>query len=151
MQRLIILLSCVLFATLTWGNLALAQSSETLSEQGQRLAEAGDIKGALATFEQLAQSQPDSHEAYVSLGGMQLLDQRYSDAVRSFQRAISLGDQGTGSFIGMGMAYLHMGQLGPARAAFIEAKTRGTDGTADIDQIIAWIDTRDSGEGMKMH
>jgi hypothetical protein len=76
---------------------------------------------------------------------MQLLDQRYSDAVKSFQRAISLGGQGTRSFIGMGMAYLHMGQMGPARGAFVEAKARGTGDSKDIDHIIAWIDQRNSG------
>ncbi len=77
---------------------------------------------------------------------MQLLDQRYSDAVKSFQRAITLGDDGTRSFIGMGMAYLHMGQLGPARAAFVEAKSRGAANPQDVDGIIAWIDNRDPGD-----
>ena len=73
---------------------------------------------------------------------MQLLDQRYADAVKSFQRAISLGDSEPRSFIGMGMAYLHMAQYGAARAAFVEARSRRTGNTKDIDDIIAWIDTR---------
>ena len=31
----------------------------------------------------------------------------------AFQRAVTLGDKGTRSFIGMGMAYLHQGRAGP--------------------------------------
>lgn len=142
MQRLIIFLGLALTIALGCGNLACAQSEQALSE-GQQKAAAGDIKGALSVYQEMTRSHPDSHEAHALLGGMQLLDQRYADAVKSFQRAISLGDAGTRSFIGMGMAYLHMGQLGPARAAFVEARSRGVENPADVDQIIAWIDSRD--------
>ena len=115
MRRLILLLGLVLAISASWGNLAFAQSEAALAE-GQQKAATGDIKGALATYQALTRSHPDSFEAHAHLGGMQLLDQRYADAVQSFQKAISLGDDGTRSFVGMGMAYLHMGQLGPARA-----------------------------------
>ena len=144
MQRLVFLLGITLALTLGWANASLAQVDASLAE-GQRKAAAGDIKGALEVYKGLTQTHPDSHEAFALLGGMQLLDQRYADAVKSFQSAISLGDEGTRSFIGMGMAYLHMGQLGPARAAFVEAKSRGTENTADVDDIIQWIDKRDPG------
>jgi tetratricopeptide (TPR) repeat protein len=140
MQRLTVLLGLAL-AALTWSTLTLAQASGTLAD-GQQKAAAGDIEGALTIYRELTESQPESYEAFAHLGGMQLLDQRYSDAVESFQRAISLGDDGTRSFIGMGMAYLHMGQLGPARAAFVEARDRGTENSADVDGIISWIDSR---------
>jgi len=118
-----------------------AQTTDGFAE-GERKAAAGDIKGALVVYEDLTRSHPDSYRAFAHLGGMQLLDQRYADAVKSFQQAITLGDEGTRSFVGMGMAYLHMGQLGPARAAFVEARSRGVDNPQDIDQIISWIDTR---------
>lgn len=142
MYRFLILLSLIVAGTLGWAGLAVAQTESALAE-GQQKAAAGDIKGALFVYQKLTETHPESPEAFARLGGMQLLDQRYSDAVKSFQRAITLGDQDTRSFVGMGMAYLHMGQLGPARAAFVEAKSRGVDNPSDIDQIIAWIDTRD--------
>jgi Flp pilus assembly protein TadD len=141
MRRLTVLLSIVLAAALGWSNATLAEFGKTLAE-GQQLAAAGDIKGALSVYEGMTRSHPDSHEAFAQLGGMQLLDQRYADAVESFQRAITLGDDGTRSFIGMGMAYLHLGELGPARAAFVEAKSRGTEHPEDVDDIIRWIDSR---------
>ena len=142
MRRLIVLLSLLLALTLGWSNATLAEIGKALTE-GQQLAAAGDIQGALSVYEAVTQSHPDSHEAFAHLGGMQLLDQRYADAVKSFQRAITLGDDGTASFIGMGMAYLHMGELGPARAAFLEAKSRGVGHPAAVDDIIRWIDSRD--------
>ncbi len=140
MQRLIVLLGLGLVA-LAWSTLALAQAAGTLAD-GQQKAADGDIKGALAIYQGLTESQPESYEAFAHLGGMQLLDQRYADAVKSFQQAITLGDGGKRSFIGMGMAYLHMGQLGPARAAFVEARTREPENSADVDSIISWIDSR---------
>ncbi len=142
MRRPIVLLSFLLAITLGWSNASLSELGQALTE-GQQLAAAGDIKGALSVYEATARSHPDSHEAFAQLGGMQLLDQRYADAVRSFQRAVTLGDDGTRSFIGMGMAYLHMGQPGPARAAFVEARARGGEHPTDIDDIIRWIDSRD--------
>jgi Flp pilus assembly protein TadD len=113
-------------------------------DEGQNKAASGDVRGALAVYASLTQTYPDSYEAHARLGGMQLMDQRYADAVKSFQQAITHGDKGTRSFIGMGMAYLHMGQFGPARGAFVEAQARGAGERPDIAGIITWIDSRDS-------
>lgn len=146
MQRLIILLGCVLALSLSWANLSMAQPEAALQE-GRQKAAAGDIKGALEVYESLTRSHPDSHDAFAHLGGMQLLDQRYADAVKSFQRAISLGDDQARPFVGMGMAYLHLGQYSAARAAFVEARARGVANGGDIDGIIHWIDTRTAGTG----
>ena len=150
MQKLIILLICALAIALTWANIALAETSPNLTA-GQEKAAAGDVKGALAEYEELTRKEPESADAFAHLGGMQLLDQRYSNAVKSFQRAITLGDEGPRSFIGMGMAYVHMQQLGPARAAFVEAKARGTGDSKDINHIIAWIDKRNAGASGFQH
>jgi len=150
MQRLIILLCCIVAITLSLANMALAQTDAAIAE-GQEMAAAGDIKGALQVYLQLTEAHPDSSEAHALLGGMQLLDQHYADAVKSFQRAISLGDQGARSFVGMGMAYMHMGQLGPARAAFVEAKSRGVADPDGVDQVISYIDSRKPGAAGMQH
>jgi Flp pilus assembly protein TadD len=141
MQRTIILLGLLLAIVLGLGNLALAQAADFIAD-GQAKAAAGDIKGALSIYEQATRDDPTSNEAFARLGGMQLMDQRYSDAIRSFQQAISLGDPGARSFIGMGMSYLHIGRLALARAAFVEAQHRGAANTAQIEELIAWIDAR---------
>lgn len=141
MRKTIIAAIAALTMTSAWALPSLAHTGPTL-EEGQARADAGDIRGALAIYQSLASTRPNSHEILARLGGMQLLDQRYAEAVTSFQRAIAQGDEGTRSFLGMGMAYLHMGQLGPARAAFTEARSRGATARNDIDRIIDWIDAR---------
>ena len=64
------------------------------------------------------------------------------EAVQNFQRAVSLGDNGARSFLGLGMAYLHLGQFGAARAAFVEARSRGTSNPQEVDRVVARIDAR---------
>lgn len=134
---LLIALGCSLLAP----HLASGQD-QSLLEDGQAKAAAGDIQGALAVFESMTREHPDSAEAFAHLGGMQLLDQRYREAVQSFQQAVSLGVEDARAFIGMGMAYLHLGQLGPARAALVEAQHRGTARPNEVAELIAWIDRR---------
>ena len=146
MQRLMILLFAAVGAALVAGSLAVAQAKDPF-EAARANAASGDIQGALQIYQDLTRQHPESAEAFAHLGGMQLLDQRYQDAVRSFQQAVTLGDETARSFIGMGMAYLHLGQLGPARAAFVEAQQRGSDRPDDIADIIAWIDARDPTQG----
>ena len=141
MQRLMTLLFVIVGAALAASSLATAQAEDPFATARAKAA-SGDIRGALQIYQDLTRQHPESADAFAHLGGMQLLDQRYRDAVQSFQQAISLGDPTSRSFIGMGMAYLHLGQLGPARAAFVEARSRGPDHPAEIDDIIAWIDSR---------
>ncbi len=120
-------------------------------ERGQELARQGDIAGALAAYEKVIEARPAWPDGHVYLGGMQLMDQRYKDAVLSFQKAISLGAASRRPFIGMGMAYLHMGQFGPARAAFSEAKARSSEPSGEIDKILAWLDAQDSAAPPPVH
>ncbi len=141
MRISILLIGCLLTFSTAWGNPASTRIDAAFAE-GREKAAAGDIDGALTVYEALTKAHPKSRRAFAHLGSMQLLNQHYPDAVKSFQQAIMLGDDGARSFIGIGMAYLHMGQLGPARAAFVEAKSRGLDNPKDIDDIIGWIDAQ---------
>lgn len=141
MRPFILALSLLLGAIPAWSGHALGNSVDDLAA-AERKAAAGDIQGAMADYERLAQEDPGSADVFARLGGMQLLDQRYEAAIDSFQQAISLGDRGTRAFIGMAMAYLHIGQLGPARAALVQARDRGSDRDDDIEQLIRWIDAR---------
>ena len=139
-----IFFSAFAFCYVSIANADVASQEDVRFEQGQIKAAAGDIRGALAIYASLTVSYPASYEAHARLGGMQLMDQRYADAIKSFQQAITHGDSGARAFIGMGMAYLHMGQFGPARGAFVEAQSRGATARSDVAEIIRWIDKRDS-------
>lgn len=108
-----------------------------------RLAGDGQIDAALQLCGELAQSMPGSAPLHTRLGGLLLLKQDYPAAIRSFQTAIGQAAEGsTGAFIGMGMAYLHLGQYGPARAALEEARRLKPAAAPDLDRVLAWLDSR---------
>lgn len=141
MQRL--LSFAVLLIAISATTIGLVQASAGVDmKRGQTLAEQGDVAGAMAAYEKVVAARPEWPDGYASLGGMQLMDQRYGDAVLSFQKAISLGADSRRPFVGMGMAYIHMGQFGPARAAFVEAKARSSGEIDDIDKILNWLDAK---------
>lgn len=145
MNRLIGSVTLIATLLISGTGVTLAQAEPSLDE-GERMAASGDIAGATQVYQAVTEAQPESSEAFARLGGMQLLGQQYAEAVKSFQHAISLGDDGARSFIGMGMAYLHMGAYGPARAAFTEARARGSEHSADVEDIITWLDSRDQDD-----
>ena len=142
-MRRILFFGLVFVASLVATTGFLQARAQSDLDEGQRLAEQGDVQGAMAAFEEAVQANPGDPEAHARLGGMQLVNQRYPDAVRSFQQAISLGEDSGRSFLGMGMAYLHMGQYGPARAALLEARVLASSSADDIDQILAWLDQQE--------
>jgi Flp pilus assembly protein TadD len=77
---------------------------------------------------------------------MLLLKQEYAEAIRSFQIAIGLdAEDNAEAFIGLGIAYLHLGQYGAARAALTEARRLKPESGSDIDQLLAWLDGRSPG------
>ena len=125
--------------------------AETALEAGERLAAAGDLGGALAASREAVEQEPTSAVAQTRLGGLQLLTQHYSDAIRSFKTAIGLDAANADAFVGLGMSYLHLGQYDLARAALTEARARKPEKTQQIDEVIAWIDARESGAAKGSH
>ncbi|MCF8015527.1 MAG: tetratricopeptide repeat protein, partial [Chromatiaceae bacterium] len=100
----------------------------------------GETQTAIATLNQAIAADPSSSLAYTRLGGAYLLSQDYSSAIDQFQRAISSDNQNAGAFIGLGMAYLHLKQAGPAKAALTEAKRLKPSQSADIDALLTRIE-----------
>ncbi|MCO5761608.1 MAG: tetratricopeptide repeat protein, partial [Chromatiaceae bacterium] len=113
-----------------------------LLQRGETLLNEGKLTEAVAVLREAVAAEPQSAQAFLRLGGAQLMSQDYSGSIQSFQRAISLDASNADAFVGMGMAYLHSGRLGQARAAMIEAKQLDPAKQAKIDEVIAWIDRR---------
>ncbi|TNF50784.1 MAG: tetratricopeptide repeat protein [Gammaproteobacteria bacterium] len=113
-----------------------------LLQRGETLLNEGKLTEAVAVLREAVAAEPQSAQAFLRLGGAQLMSQDYSGSIQSFQRAISLDASNADAFVGMGMAYLHSGRLGQARAAMIEAKRLDPAKQAKIDEVIAWIDRR---------
>ena len=63
-------------------------------------------------------ADPESSLAHTRLGGALMLKQDYSGSIEQFQQAINLDNESAPAFIGLGMAYLHLKQPGPAKPAF---------------------------------
>lgn len=113
-----------------------------LLQRGEALLNEGKLPEALAVLREAVAAAPQSSTAYQRLGGAQLMSQDYADSVESFQHAISLDATNAAAFVGMGMAYLHTGRFGQARAAMVEAKRLDPSKQDKIDEVIAWIDQR---------
>ena len=113
-----------------------------LLQRGEALLNEGKLPEALAVLREAVAAAPQSSTAYQRLGGAQLMSQDYADSVESFQHAISLDATNAAAFVGMGMAYLHTGRFGQARAAMVEAKRLDPSKQDKLDEVIAWIDQR---------
>lgn len=111
-------------------------------QRGEALLKEGKLPEAQAALQEAVAADPQSSLALQRLGGAQLMSQDYAGSIQSFQRAIGLDPRNAEAFVGMGMAYLHTGRLGLARAALEEAKRIDPAKQIRIDEVIAWIDRR---------
>ena len=142
----------IAFLAVITAGLVLAQqgvaftTTENGLEQAERLASAGQLDGALAAYRELSEQQPDSARLHTRMGGMLLLKQDYQQAIRSFQTAIGLdAENGGEAYVGLGIAYIHLGRYGPARAALTEARRLKPGSEADLDRLMVWLDGRTPG------
>ena len=117
-------------------------NTATLISKGELQLQNNDIDGAITTLTSAVANEPGSSLAHTRLGGAYLLGQRYDDAIDQFQQAIGLDADNASAFIGMGVAYLHSGRLGAAKAALGEAKRIDPAKTPQIDDLISRIDQR---------
>jgi Flp pilus assembly protein TadD len=113
-----------------------------LIELGISQANEGRLDEALTTLQRAVAENPGSSLAYTRLGGVQLLKQEYSSGIESFQQAILLDQGNANAFVGMGVAYLHLGQYALAREALSEAEKLAPSKKAEIGRVRAWIDSR---------
>ena len=121
-----------------------APDAGALIEQGDRQAEAGDLDAALQSYRLAIEADPASSLAHTRLGGVQMIRQEYPDSISSFRTAIGLAPDNAAAFIGMGLAYLHLGQYSLSRAALMEARQRSPERGDEIDQLLAWLGNRAS-------
>lgn len=82
---------------------------------------AGDLTRARRGLDALVAQEPDNLEARMRLAGLHLSQGRYREGIGHYQEAIGLDPGNDRAFIGLGLAYLHAGQTGPAHAALEEA------------------------------
>lgn len=115
---------------------------ESLIEKGQEQAGQGRLDEALTTLNSAVEQHPESSLAYTRLGGVRVLRQEYSKSIESFQRAIMLDQSNANAFVGLAVAYLHLGQYTHAREALKQAEKLDASKKAEIGKLLAWIDKR---------
>jgi len=113
-----IAIAAVLVAPYAWAS---AATESALVAQGDKQWTEGQLDNARKSFEKAVADNPRSIEAHMKLGGLLLSRQNYSDAIQTYQNTISLDGNNAKAWIGLGMAYLHVGSKELSRAAFNEA------------------------------
>jgi protein O-GlcNAc transferase len=88
---------------------------------GYRQWEAGRIEDARKSFEQAIAVNPHSVEAHMKMGGLLLTNNRYPEAIQTYQKLIAFDADNAKAWIALGLAYRHTGQPELSRAAFGEA------------------------------
>lgn len=119
-----------------------------LIHEGEAKLAAGEIDAGLALFQQAAEQDQGSAVARIRVGGALMLKQQYTDAIEAFRSAIALDGEAAPAFVGMAIAYLHIGDYSLARASLEEARRIDPSKGEKIDEILGWIEQRESGGGV---
>jgi Tfp pilus assembly protein PilF len=115
---------------------------QALLQKGYEQTEASQLEQAEQTLQSAINKAPDSSLAYTRLGGVRVLRQQYSAGIQDFQQAIMLDQHNATAFVGLAVAYLHMGQQGLAKAALQEAVRLDPSKKPEVDKVLAWIEQR---------
>lgn len=147
---------CLLLLTITLtlafnGNLLGDTTTQALIDQSYELTKSGKLEEALNILQEAAEKDPNSSLVHTRMGGVRVLRKEYSAGIKDFQQAIMLDQQNTSAFVGMAVAYLHMGQYSLARASLEEARKIDPSKQTEIDKVMAWIDQRTDGVSHSAH
>lgn len=121
LTRQLTLLACATLTTLGGASWAQAATSQPLLTQGDALWAQGKPDQAQKSYEAAVAAQPESVEARMKLGGLQLSQQAFLAASETYKRAISLNANNAKAWLGLGFSYLHSDRKDLSLAAFNEA------------------------------
>ncbi len=82
-------LSC-LFAGTILSSQTLAQEAESLNQQGIKLAEQGDLPGAILQLESAIAADPDNADALANLGLAFYLQRKFEQAIPPLEKAVEI-------------------------------------------------------------
>ncbi len=130
------------------GSAGASSGVDSLIVKGQAQANEGKMDEALATLTSAVEQYPESSLAYTRLGGVRVLRQEYSLGIKDFQKAIMLDQNNANAFVGLAVAYLHLGQYTHAKGALKEAEKLDPAKKEEIAKLLAWIDQRSASTGV---
>lgn len=121
LTRQLALLACATLTTLGGASWAQAAASQPLLTQGDALWAQGKPDQAQKSYEAAVAAQPESVDARMKLGGLQLSQQAFLAAAETYKQAISLNANNAKAWLGLGFSYLHSDRKDLSLAAFNEA------------------------------
>lgn len=120
---------------------ARAETASGLLAKGDTYWAANQFDLAQQSFEAAAAAEPRSAATLLRLAGFQLSRQQLSASVGTYKRVISLDAKNARAWMGMGIAYLHVGNRELARASFSEAVRIEPKRQDKLGPLIAKLDT----------
>lgn len=111
--------AAALFSSGVWAATTPAEAG--LLAQGDAQWAEGRVNEARTSFEQAVKAEPRSVDAHMKLAGLLFSNRNYSEAIRTYQKSISLDGNNARAWMGLGLAYRHTSQPELAKAAFDEA------------------------------
>ena len=138
LNRIVIL---VVFSLLSSFCFASSDAKSDLKE-GDKLYAAGNVVGALSYFEKAVKQDPESADTWFKLARTQMLNNKHSDSVKSYQKAITLDQNHALAFVGMAISYMHIGQYNHAKASLNEASRIDPSKKVEVDKVLAQIDRK---------
>lgn len=137
-------LTAAMFASGIFQSVHATSDIDDLVSQAQKQTEAGNLPRARSLLEQAVITEPSSSLVHTRMGGVLLLLQKYTASIEHFQQAIMLEQQNSEAFIGLAIAYLHLGRYQVAREALQQAQQIDPSKRKEIDQVLAWMKQRSS-------
>lgn len=110
-------------------------------KQGDQALSSGQLNEAFTAFSKAAALQSESEVIQQRLGTINLLKGRYRSSIQHFHKTLGFNEKNIKAFIGLGLAYLHIGQYPLAKAALQDAR-QYSDSKNDIDLIIKWLENK---------
>ena len=138
LNRIVTLIIFSLFSSFCYAS---ADAKSSL-EEGDRLYQAGNVKEALGFYEKAVKENPDSSTIWFKLARTQMLNSQNAASVKSYQKSITLDNSNALAFIGMAIAYLHIGQYNHAKASLSEAARIDPSKKAEVDKVLMQIENK---------
>ena len=123
-------------------SMAAAASSSDLIVEAEKYWSTGQLGPAQSAFEAAVAAQPEALTPLLRLAGFQLANQQTSASIDNYRKIISQAPNNSTAWIGLGLAYLHSGRPGLARAALAEAVRVDPSRQEKIAPLIAKLDAR---------
>jgi Tfp pilus assembly protein PilF len=111
-----------------------------LIAKGDQLATQGKLADAQKSYETALKADPRSVDAYMKVAGVQIAQNDFGAAIKTYKDVIGLDPNNAKAFIGLGIAYLHSGDKSLTKAALEEALRLEPKRKEQLGPIMAMLD-----------